>query len=588
MPIAIEQVFEQASQHHRAGRLREAESLYREILAQQPEHAGALHGLGMLAQHAGQIAAAIDLLRRAVAIEPSWAEAYFNLGNVLFHSGNAAEAVKALRRAAELAPNSAAAYNSLGAASALAGDFDSAITAYRRALELCPDLSAIYLNLGHALGATGRAEEAMEAFRRGAAGGDAHAAENVLLTMHYVPGIHPAQILEEHRRWGENFVRSIGAVVQAHANDRSPDRRLRIGYVSADFNAHPAGRFLLPLLENHDQTNVEAFCYSNVSKPDFMTERFRSLKHVWRDISSLSDNQATQLIQQDKIDILLDLSLHSDGNRLGIFARKPAPIQATWLGYASTTGISTIDYRLSDPYLDPAGTDGNYVEKTWRLPRCFWCYQPPQIPAEITPLPAQSRGTVTFASFNNFMKVSPPALRLWSRILPSIPGSRMIVHAPVGSHRQRVTEIFSAAGVEPSRLEFFEFLPTDQFLRLHQQVDIALDPFPFNGGTTTCDALWMGVPVVSLRGATAVGRAGASILSNVGIAELIAEYEDQYFSIATGLARDLTKLAARRSALRHKMLASPLADARRFASDMETAYRQMWVSWCEAQCLRLT
>ena len=229
----------------------------------------------MLAQQVGQTSVAIDLLRRAVAIDPAWAEAHFNLGNVLFQSGNAPDAIKALQRSVELALSSAAALNSLGAALALTGDFDGAIAAYQRALKLRPDTAAVYLNLGNALSSVGQVEEAMEAFRRGAASGDPKAAENLLLTMHYVPGVSRQQILNEHRRWGEALLQTVGAVISSHSNDPDPNRLLRIGYVSADFNAHPAGRFLLPLLENHDQTNVQVYCYSNVSNHDFMTERFR-------------------------------------------------------------------------------------------------------------------------------------------------------------------------------------------------------------------------------------------------------------------------------------------------------------------------
>jgi predicted O-linked N-acetylglucosamine transferase (SPINDLY family) len=263
------------------------------------------------------------------------------------------------------------------------------------------------------------------------------------------------------------------------------------------------------------------------------------------------------------------------------FARKPAPVQVTWLGYVGTTGLSNIDYRLTDPYLDPPGAgDEFYSEKSIRLPHCFWCYEPDKASPGESGLPAMERGYVTFGSLNNFAKMTPPALDVWASILSAAPGSRLVLSSRQGDHRAKTLERFSRAGVDPHRIEFIGTQPVLEYLKQYNRIDIALDPFPYCGGTTTCDALWMGVPVVTLRGRTAVGRAGASILSNVGLLDWIAESPDQYVAIASGMARDLTKLKELRSSLRKRMMESPLMDGRKFASGIEEAYRAMWTHWC--------
>jgi protein O-GlcNAc transferase len=270
------------------------------------------------------------------------------------------------------------------------------------------------------------------------------------------------------------------------------------------------------------------------------------------------------------------------GSRLLVFARKPAPVQVTYLAYCSTTGLDTIDYRLSDPYLDPPGGDESvYSERTVRLPRTYWCYQPSVPPMSVGPLPALSRGYVTFGCLNNFCKVSEPTLAAWSRILLSIPESRLLLNASEGSHRQRVLDRLGREGIEPHRIQFVGRLPAPEYFHLYDGIDIALDPFPYGGGTTTCDALWMGVPVVSLLGRTAVGRGGMSILSNVGLPDWVVRTEDAYVKLATQWALDLGRLNELRSTLRRRMEASPLMDAPKFARDIEAAYRGMWREWCE-------
>jgi predicted O-linked N-acetylglucosamine transferase (SPINDLY family) len=400
--------------------------------------------------------------------------------------------------------------------------------------------------------------------------------------MNFHPGYDAETIAEEHRRWNHQHVEPLRKFIQAHSNDRSPDRRLRIGYISPDFRNHPVGRFLLPLLASRDKTQVEVFGYSDVVFPDEITRRLRSCADNWRSILGISDAGVVDLIRQDKIDILIDLTMHMAKNRLGVFARKPAPVQATYLAYCSTTGLETIDYRLSDPHLDPLGEDeSHYSEKTIRLPETYWCYQPIVDSRQVGPLPVLTQDVITFGCLNNFCKISEPALKTWARVLHAIPNSKLLLSARQGSHRQRAQERLERDGVDPGRVQFTDYLPVEKYFDSYRQIDIALDTFPYGGGTTTCDALWMGVPVVSLAGKTAVGRGGLSILSNIGLPELVARSEAEYVRIAADLGKDIGRLSDLRSTLRRRMEHSPLMDAAKFAMGIEAAYRRMWRTWCE-------
>jgi predicted O-linked N-acetylglucosamine transferase (SPINDLY family) len=390
-------------------------------------------------------------------------------------------------------------------------------------------------------------------------------------------------IYEEHRRWNQQHAEPLKKLIQPHTNNRDPDRRLRVGYVSPDFREHIVGQNLLPLLREHDHQQMEIFCYANLVRADALTEQFRRYADVWRSIAGLSDSQAVDLVRHDRIDILVDLTLHMGNSRLVIFAYKPAPVQVTYLGYCGSTGMEAMDYRLSDPYLDPSDSDLSvYSERTIRLPETYWCYGVAGPTPDPSPPPAATTGYLTFGCLNNSIKLSPPARDLWAEILRGVPRSRLIVHSHPGAHLDAVRERFAGKGISTDRLEFPSRQAWPEYVRTYGRIDIALDPFPWGGGITTCDALWMGVPVVSLVGRTAVGRGGASILSNVGVPELIARTPEQYVQIATDLAKDLPRLAELRRTLRGRMQASPLMDAPRFARNVEAAYRQMWRNWCEA------
>jgi predicted O-linked N-acetylglucosamine transferase (SPINDLY family) len=721
-PIPIEQSIQIARQHHQAGRLAEADKIYRQILARQPNHADALHAFGVLAEQTGRLDAAVESIQRAIQLRPDWAEAHGNLGNVFKALGKPEQAIESYRQAIRLKPDLAGAHNNLGNALLETGRLDEAVAAYRRAIQIKPDFAdahynlgsvlqgqrnfaeaiacyrqairykpqyeAAYINLGIALSEMGEMDEAIAAYRqairikpqyaethsnlgnalkdkgqleaaivsyrqairlkpdyaealnnlgnalketrrideaivsyRRAIGlkadyaaahsnlgsaltaigqideaiaayrqaiqlkpDDAKAHSNLIFTLHYHPDYDAGMIREELRRWNQQHAQPLKRLIRPHTNNCDPDRRLRIGYVSGDFRDHVVGQNLLPLLREHDHREMEIFCYVDVLRPDAMTEQLRQHADAWRGIVGLPDFDAANLIRQDGIDILVDLALHSANNRLGVFAQKPAPVQATYLGYCGSTGIDAMDYRLSDPYLDPPNLDSSvYSEQTMRLPETYWCYGVSGPAPEPSLPPAAACGFITFGCLNNFAKVSRPAMDLWAEILRGVPSSRLIIHSHPGQHLIAVRERFAGNGVSPDRLEFAREQPWPKYVQTYERIDIAFDPFPWGGGITTFNALWMGVPVVTLAGQTAIGRGGASILSNLGEPKLIASTKQEYVQIAMNLANDLPRLIELRRTLRARMRASPLMDAPRFARNMEAVYREIWRKWCESR-----
>jgi predicted O-linked N-acetylglucosamine transferase (SPINDLY family) len=374
-------------------------------------------------------------------------------------------------------------------------------------------------------------------------------------------------------------------LIQSHGNSRDPERRLRIGYISPDFRHHATavgGTF--SLLANHDHREFEVYCYSGVLHPDAVTERLRGHADAWRETAGLSHQRLADLVREDRIDILVDLTMHMAGSRLPVFARKPAPIQVAWQAYPGTTGVSTIDYRLTDPFLDPPGQhDAFYTEESVRLPDGFWCYDPLAEDLPVNDLPAMKNGHLTLGCLNNFSKINEGVLALWARVLQAVPASRLLLLAPPGCARERVANTLQEYGIARERVEFTGRLPRMEYLKLHNRIDLGLDPFPYNGHVTSLDAFWMGVPTATLVGERAAGRAGWSQLCNLGLEELAATTPEHYIEIVSGLAGDLERLAGLRRTLRERMRASPLMDGPRFARNVESAYRVMWRKWCESK-----
>jgi len=579
---SIEQIFASALQQHQLGRLAEAERGYREILQRDPSHSDALHFLGVVALQTGNLEPALELVRRSVAMRPDWPVYQNNLGQVLERLGRNDEAASAYTTAIDLDPSYAEAFNNLGRILEKQDLPSQAEAHYRKSIRLDPQYAEPHTNLGNVLKDRGELDAAIASYRRAIelSPGQSALHSNLLLTLHYHPEYSPADLAREHGEWASRHIAPLAAARRPHPNDPDPERRLKIGYVSPDFREHAVARFIVPVLEQHDRNEFEVFAYADVTRPDNVSDTIRALVDHWEITDALSDAQLAEAVRRDQIDILVDLAAHSGKNRLLAFARKPAPVQVTWLAYCSTTGVDAIDYRLTDRFLDPQGTDlGCYTERSVWLPDSYWCYQ---APAHERPNERRA-GPPTFGCLNNFAKVTKPTLDLWMELLQRVPKAHLLLYAPPGSHRERITAAMRAVGLAPERLRFVPRQSFEDYLETYREIDVALDPLPYGGGTTTCDALWMGVPVVSLAGATAVSRAGASLLSNTGLGHFVARSPQEYLTIAASALRDTEALARMRGELRSRIVVSPIMAARKFTRDLETAFRGMWRSWCESR-----
>jgi protein O-GlcNAc transferase len=544
-----------------------------------PRDIQAHYNLAVALRDAGQSEAAVDALRATLALEPAHRMAVSSLGHLLLTLGRVDDAVLVYQAALVYHPQDPRLLSDLATAQQFQGQFEAAVSSYRRAVQLAPDLVPLYDNLASALCLQGRIQEALdcyaEALRRDP--GNAKALGNYLLTLHYAPGISPEVMLREHRRWP---VALAAPAAKCHgAADAGAERRLKIGYVSADFRNHSVAYFLAPLFQAHDRGAVEIHGYSCNALADATTAWFQGSADQWRPIAGLTDEQAARQIQADGIDILVDLGGHTSGSRLALFARKPAPLQVTYLGYPDTTGLATMDYRITDAWSDPPGADAYYTETLIRLEGGFLCYQPSAETPPVAALPARQRGFITFGSFNARAKINEAVIKLWSRLLQEVPTSRLLLKNPslsCAKTRERLHALFVAQGIAHERVELRGLAHSSQeHLDTYAHIDIALDTFPYNGTTTTCEAMWMGVPVVTLAGEAHVGRVGVSLLHAVGLEDLIARDQDDYVQRAVSLAQDPAQLAALRAALRQRMAASPLCDAPHFARKVEAAYRGM-------------
>jgi protein O-GlcNAc transferase len=651
-PPDVATLFHTGVAHHQAGRLAEAESCYRQVLAQAPNHADSLHMLGVLAQQAGRHDLAVDMIGRAIRLNgnnpaffsdlgnscfalgrlddavaachevirlaPDDASSHCNLGTALYHQNKLGEAVAAYREALRIRPDYARAHGNLGAALHDLSQHDAAVAAYGQALRIQPDDAGTHCNLGAALYSQGKLADAVAAYREalrirpdyakalcnlGTALADqgkrdeaiaayreairvkpdyAEASSNLLVSLNYDERCSNAQLFAAHRTFDERHGRAVSRPT-AYPNDRATERRLKVGYVSPDFRGHSVSFFLEPLLRHHDRKEIELFCYAEVNAPDTVTERFKGLADHFVVTFGMPDAAVAERVRRDGIDILVDLAGHMAKNRLGVFAHKPAPVQATWLGYPNTTGLVAIDYRLVDAVTDPEGESDAFASETLvRLANGFLCYGPRDAPAP-TPPPCLATGHITFGSFNNPAKLSAATLDAWAALLARLPSARLLLKGKPfedGDARARFLQALGERGVTTERVELVPWLADGAaHLALYGRIDIALDPFPYNGTTTTCEALWMGVPVVTLRGDRHAGRVGASLLTRVGLTDLIAGPAGDYVEIAAMLAGDVARLGTLRETLRPRMATSPLCDATGFARDIESAYRDMWRKW---------
>lgn len=596
-----------------------AEQAYRSILEGQPEHPAALHLLGHVLTLQGKTGEALPVLSRAAALMPDDADVQFNLAYALRRDGRLPAAEEALRRAVTTRPKFVAAWLSLAGVMTDLDRLDNAEDCFQRALALEPGFAEAHYNYGNLLyQKLSRLDEAEECFHRALAlepsFAEAHydygnllqregrigeavaryraaidlkpdfmrAHSNLVYSLNFSDEFSPEEVFGEHLEWARRHAEPLTAAARPHSAPRTTGRALRVGYVSANFRDHAVTYFFESTLAHHDSQRVAAYCYSDVKRPDSHTDRLRSWASVWRDIAGEDDQSVAELVRRDGIDILVDLTGHTDDHRLLAFARRPAPVQVTWNGYANTTGMSAIDYRITDALADPPGmTEHLHSEKLARLPEIYMAFTPPAASPDVSAAPVMEAGHITFGSLNALSKITPQVIRVWSDILKCIPDARLLMlTVPAGRTRERLARDFASQGVSAERLEFIPRLPFQQFLAAHSRVDIALDPFPFSGTTTTCQTLWMGVPVVTLAGRSHVSRVGVTMLTNVGLGECVAQDEDDYVRTASALATDLPRLREIRGELRGRMLSSPLADGKRLARFLEDAYRKMWEDYC--------
>jgi predicted O-linked N-acetylglucosamine transferase (SPINDLY family) len=561
---------------------------YRRVLALEPDHFDAAYSLGTVLGQAGESEPALGALETALAGKPDDARALSAKSAVLEALGRSGDAVFAARRATEADAGLAEAWTNLGTALGSTGEWKDAEAAHRRALAINPEYATGHFNLGNLLNDLWRGPEARAAFRRALDldPNDASARGNHLMNLLYDEDVDEAQLFEEHRKWAARASPDAGH--PDHANPPEPERRLKIGYVSGDFRTHSCAFFLAPLFANHDRSAVECFAYSSVERADETTARLRGLIDHWQPIDGASDGEAADMVAADGIDILVDLAGYSRGGRLGLFQMRPAPVQIAWLGYAATTGMAAMDYRVTDAVADPeGGAQRLHTETLIRLAGGFHCYLPPAAAPQVVAPPMAANGFVTFASFNNPAKINAKVVAVWAAVLGAVPDSRLLLKGQglhQGPVRDRLLAAFESEAIAAARIEALAWVPREQNpMGLYGRADIALDTFPYNGTTTTLEALWMGLPVVSLAGQRHSGRVGASLLAHGGTGMEVAATPEDYVDLASSLAQAPERLAQFRFGVRETLLASPLMDGPGFAAKMEAAYRDVWRRWCAAR-----
>jgi len=564
-----------------------ASSVLEQALQAQPGHADARSSLGICYVNRNRLSEAINLLTQVVSEQSDNLQAQLNLGRALSLNGDLESALDYLNSAVQHAPDSLQAHLYLGHALKLANRLSEAAVAFEEAQRLAPEKGEPHYFTAGVYLEQGRVDESINALRQAL-----HLEPELMLArsalvyvLNYPSDVEPELKLEEAVRWGN--MHAVDSLARRdHDNPPDPNRRLRVGYVSPDFRDHSVAFFLEPLLDQRDSDSIETYCYANVEKPDAITVLLQEIANHWRDISQQSDDEVADQVVADEIDILVDLAGHTLGGRLGVFAMKPAPVQVSYLGYPATTGVAAIDYRLTDSNADPAGvTDQYHVETLVRLPHGFLCYTPPDNAPTVAGLPATDKGYVTFGSFNHICKISSNTLNVWASILNKVPDSRLLIKYKAlndATTRNRLLDRFREYGVATDRIELLDYVPSrTAHLDSYNQVDIALDTFPYNGTTTTCEAMWMGVPVVTLAGREHAGRVGVSLLQQVGLASFIAQTEQEYVDTAVTMANKLDRLTDLRQKLRSSMAASRLCDRDGFKVAVEDAYRTLWKKWCE-------
>ncbi|MBW8721243.1 MAG: tetratricopeptide repeat protein [Polaromonas sp.] len=590
-PSEAERLLEEGVTLEARGQPEEALNRYEVAIGLKPELARAHFNRGNILLDKGDAAGALAAYEQAVTYKPDSAAAYYNIGSAHLHLGNAREAIAACRQAITLKPDFADAHVSLnmalGSESRDLGKFDEAEASYRRALEINPRLAEAHHSLGILFGLTNRVAESVASFEQAlrTKGDYAEAHTSLLFFYNYVADLAAEQLLRDARRFGEVAAR-LAQPYTRWKTSPDPLRVLRVGFVSGDLRDHPVGCFLegvLAALTSRTESRLELFAYPTFTCDDETSARLRACCKDWYSAVGLSDETLARRITEDGIDILIDLSGHTAHNRLTMFAWKPAPVQLTWLGYLATTGLAAIDYVIADEWTLPKDQEAYFTEKVWRLPESYICFTPPLHEALTGPLPSIGNGYITFGSCNNLTKMNDDVVALWARVLHTIPNSRLLLKSKqlqAVFMRQNVVNRFGVHGIDAERLILKAHVSRGEYLMTYCEIDIALDPFPYPGITTSVESLWMGVPVLTLSGEQFLSRQGVGLLMNAGLPDWIATDTDDYLARAVSHASDLQRLAALRGGLRKQVLDSPVFDAPRFAQHFEVALREMWQKWC--------
>lgn len=568
------------------GQISEAVKCYQQALALTPNVAEINHSLGYALAELGKFSQAVDYYQRALALTPNNAQIHKSLGDVFRIQGRWKPAIVAYQQALTLNPNDAGTYNNLGTTFNQTGNLNKATQCFHKALQLAPNFLEAGSNLASSLLYQGFIQPAIAHYQQILAKQpQALTYSNLLLALHYLVDIDLTTLFSAHQQFNQQYVTPLATTIQSPWPDRHEQRRLKIGYLSSDFHKHSVAYFIEPILAQHDHEQFEIICYYHGTTTDKVTRRLQKLADQWINCAGWSDEVLTETIRQAAIDILVDLGGHTNQNRLLVLARQPAPVQITYLGYPSTTGLTVIDYRITDHYVDPEGkTESFNTEQLLRMPNSYFCYRPDDDSPPINPLPALKKQHITFGSFNNYAKLNASILAIWAQVLQRVPTAKLLVKARSLNDpdtRQRLKQELAALGIDSGRLILVNYADsTAAHLKYYHQVDIALDSYPYNGATTTCEALWMGVPVVTLVGERHTARMGLSILSAVGLTELIADTPASYVKICVKLTNNINYLQQLRASLRNQLLTSPLLDEKNFTRHLEVAYRQVWQRWC--------
>ena len=564
-----------------SGELDEAIECFRQALEQCPTLPEVHNNLGISLRESGELDEAIECFRQALQLKPEFVQALYNLGDAFKAQLNLDDAIDCYRQALTIIPDHVEARNNLGNALRDQGQLDEAIACYRTVLELRPGYVEARNNLGNALKDQGQLEEAIACYRSALSfrPGYSVAHSNLLYTLHYLEDVTSANLAEAHAEYDLQHASHFSHTVYRHESILASNFRIRLGFVSPDLGQHPVGFFLVRVLEKLSHEMHDIFCYSDRFHRDSLTSRIQTASTEWHDVKTMSDECLADRIRADRIDILFDLAGHTANNRLLVFARKPAPIQLSWIGYEGTTGLTAMDYLLADRFMVPEGEEQHYRENVLRMPDGYLCFDPPSIAPQVGPPPSLRNGFVTFGSFNNPAKLNAKVVSVWSEILRRVPTARLVMKyrgLQDRSVKNRFLDLFATQGIGTHRLDLLPWSSYADYLATYERVDLVLDPFPFSGSTTTCDALWMGVPVITCPGKTFASRHSISHLSNVGLTETISCHLDEYVSLAISWARDEAKRTSLRRGLRDRMARSPLCDGERFATHLTAILRRIW------------